>query len=264
LGIGDWGLGIGDWAQSPIPNPQSPIPNPQSPFKYLNDLFLENKEIIINNIYKKYIFKNYMNESKSKSKNKNKKDLLEGKLILLGDSGVGKTKLINVANGKDFLDTSNVTISASFLEKIFEIDSIKYKIFFWDTAGSEKYRGLTKLYYKGSDIVIFVYDITSNKSFDSLKEWINEAKGIIENNYVCGIVGNKKDLYKVQEIPDKEGIEFAKEKGMKFKLVSAKEDKDSFIEFVKELIKDARENLEKKREALLLLKKKNKKHKCNC
>ena len=201
-----------------------------------------------------------MNESKSKDK----KDFLEGKLILLGDSGVGKTNLINVTIGKKFQENDNVTITASFVEKTFEIDSNKYKIYLWDTAGSERYRGLTKLFYKGSDIVIFVYDITSINSFNSLKEWIKETKEIIENDYVCGIVGNKNDLYKQQEISDKEGMEFAQSIGMNFKIVSAKEDKEGFIEFVQDLIKEAIPNLEKKRDSILIEKKKNKKHKCKC
>ena len=196
-----------------------------------------------------------MNESKSKDK----KDFIEGKLILLGDSGVGKTNLINVTIGKKFQENDNVTITASFVEKTFEIDSNKYKIYLWDTAGSERYRGLTKLFYKGSDIVIFVYDITSINSFNNLKEWIKETKEIIENDYVCGIVGNKNDLYKQQEISDKEGMEFAQSIGMNFKIVSAKEDKEGFIEFVQDLIKEAIPNLEKKRDSILIEKKKNKK-----
>ena len=200
----------------------------------------------------------------NESKNKDKKDFLEGKLILLGDSGVGKTNLINVTMGKKFLENDNVTITASFSEKTFEIDSNKYKIYFWDTAGIERYRGVTKLYYKGSDIVIFVYDITSIKSFNSLKEWIKETKEIIENDYVCGIVGNKKDLYKEQQISDKESKEFAQSIGMKLKIVSAKEDREGFIEFVQDLIKEAKPILENKRDSILLKESKTKKHKCKC
>ena len=200
----------------------------------------------------------------NENEDENSKDYLEAKLILLGDSGVGKTNLINVTADKNFQECNNITISASYLPKTFEIDSNKYKINLWDTAGSERYRGLTKLFYKGSDIVIFVYDITSIKSFNNLEDWIKDTKEIIDNDYVCGIVGNKKDLYKQEEITEKEGKEFAESKGMKFKLVSAKEDKVSFIDFVIDLIKDAKTNLEKKREALFLQNKKTKKHKCKC
>ena len=205
-----------------------------------------------------------MEENENENENEDQKDYLEGKLILLGDSYVGKTNLINVATGKNFDDGYNLTIGGNFLSKTFEIDSVKYKINLWDTAGSERYRGLTKLFYKGSDIVIFVYDITSEKSFSSLEDWIKETKDIIENDYVCGIVGNKKDLYKEEKITEQEGENFAKKKGMKFKLVSAKEDKISFIDFIEELTKDAKINLEKKRAAILLQNKKNKKHKCKC
>ena len=200
----------------------------------------------------------------NENEDENSKDYLEAKLILLGDSGVGKTNLINVTADKNFQECNNITISASYLPKTFEIDSNKYKINLWDTAGSERYRGLTKLFYKGSDIVIFVYDITSIISFNNLEDWIKDTKEIIDNDYVCGIVGNKKDLYKQEEITEKEGKEFAESKGMKFKLVSAKEDKVSFIDFVIDLIKDAKTNLEKKRDAILLQNKKIKKHKCKC
>ena len=189
------------------------------------------------------------------------KHLLEGKVILLGDAGVGKTNLINISIGEKFDPNKACTITASFVEKKFEIDSIKYKLYLWDTAGSETYRGLTKLFFKGSDIVIFVYEITDKKSFNNLESWINDAKEIIDNNYVFGIVGNKNDLYNIEQVPEKEAKEYAQSKGAKFKLVSAKEDPKSFIDFLFDLTKDAKKLLEEKKEKILLEKEKAKKKK---
>ena len=104
----------------------------------------------------------------------------------------------------------------------------------WDTAGLEKYRSLTKLFYKNSNIVIFVYDITSQKTFDESEFWTNELQKSIDNFYVKAIVGNKTDLFENEQVDEAVAKDYAKNKRSSFKLVSAKENPKDFCKFLEE------------------------------
>ena len=190
----------------------------------------------------------------------------EVKVILLGDSGVGKTSLINVTIGEEFKTEVTATISNYYTKKIFNINSKDYQINLWDTAGQERYRHLAKIFYKGADIIIFVFDISCKHSFESLEGWIKEVKELVNNEYIWALVGNKKDLYYLENtIKDEELIKYTQTKeNMKFKLVSAKDDPKSFIDFLEELLKDSLKNIEKKIKSITLEKKKTKKNKCKC
>ena len=161
----------------------------------------------------------------------------EIKVILIGDSGVGKTNLINTSIGLEFEEGKRPTISGSFMEKLIEIDNKKYSLNLWDTAGQEAYRGVTKLFFKGSEIVILVYDITSHESFVSLEEWSQKSKEIIENDFIYGIVGNKNDLYLNSQVNEEELKKFAESINSSFKIVSAKTDPQAFNDYLIELAK---------------------------
>ena len=165
-------------------------------------------------------------------------NIFEIKAILVGSSGVGKTNLINVSVGKEFNEELKPTICCSLLQKNIIINNSKYCINLWDTMGQEAYKGISKLFFREAQIVIFVYDITSKESFNSLEEWIQMANDVINGDYISGIVGNKNDLYLQAEVSEEEAEKFAKEKKMKFKLVSAKNDPQSFEDFLIELIKN--------------------------
>ena len=195
----------------------------------------------------------------------NDKDRYIGKAILLGESGVGKTSLINIVGGGKFNENEVPSISSNFIKKYIEIDSKKYLINIWDTAGQEKYRHLAKIFFHGSDIVILVYDITSKESLNNLEYWYKETKDHINNKFVYGIVGNKKDLYLKEEVTENEGRKFAESKGMKFALVSAKNDPKSFNDFLLSLVEDCKEIIENKIDNISLQNKKAKKKKdCKC
>jgi len=195
----------------------------------------------------------------------NDKDRFIGKAILLGESGVGKTSLINIVGGGKFNENEAPSISSNFIKKYIEIDSKKYLINIWDTAGQEKYRHLAKIFFHGSDIVILVYDITSKESLNNLEYWYKETKDHINNKFVYGIVGNKKDLYLKEEVTENEGRKFAESKGMKFALVSAKNDPKSFNDFLLSLVEDCKEIIENKIDNISLKNKKAKKKKdCKC
>ena len=199
----------------------------------------------------------------SKDKNEEEEEPII-KAILVGESGVGKTCLINVCVGNPFDTNEKATYANSFVEKRYTIDSEQYLINLWDTVGQEKYRTMAKIFYKDANIVIFVYDITNENSFTLLKDyWVREVEENLVNPAVCAIVGNKKDLYAKEEINGDTVKEYAKSKQMKFKLCSAKIDPQGFSDFVEELLKDSKPFLVA-REKLKLKNTKTKKSKCKC
>ena len=167
------------------------------------------------------------------SKNNEEEEI---KVILIGDTQVGKTSLINVTVGTGFNPDEQVTISASCSSKKLMINDKKYNINLWDTAGQEEYRGIAQLFYKGADIVILVYDISSLSSFNSLENWYEICEDTIGNEHIYGIVGNKNDLYLQSETNVNDAKKFAESKNAKFKLVSAKDDPKGFVDFLEELI----------------------------
>ena len=197
--------------------------------------------------------------------NENEKEDI--KVILLGEPGTGKTCLINVAVGDKFLEATESTPNSTFVSKTLTRDDQDYVIDIWDTAGQEKFRALTKIFIKGSKIVIFVYAIDNKKSFDELKNyWINMTKEILGEETIYGIVGNKTDLYLNEEVKENEASDYAESLGMKFKTVSAKTEPGGFIQYINELFDDYLEkNPNKVRKQSLLINKKdlkNQKKKC--
>ena len=164
-------------------------------------------------------------------------NFVELKAILVGDSGVGKTNLINVCMGQGFNEESKPTNCCSLLQKNITINNLKYIINLWETMGQEAYKGISKLFFRESQIVIFVYDITSRESFNNLEEWIQMANDVINADYISGIVGNKNDLFLKSEVTEEEAQKYAEEKKIKFRLVSAKEDPEGFENFLIELVK---------------------------
>ena len=160
------------------------------------------------------------------------------KVILIGDSGAGKTNLITVAAGFDFNSNSLTTRACSYIQKNFTIKNSEYKMNIWDTIGQEKYRSLTKIFVKESKIVIFVYDITSRNSFDSLPFWKKIVDELITDTPIFGVVGNKMDLYIDEQIKSEEVEKYANEIGAKLLLTSAKTDPTSFSNFLQELLQD--------------------------
>ena len=136
------------------------------------------------------------------------------KIALIGNSGVGKSCII-----QRYIDNTFDKCSASTLSSI----SVEKEII-WDTAGQEKYQSLGKYFYKDAYIILLIYDITNQKSLDSLKKvWYPDLQIYAENCVVIGVVGNKTDLYENDDLADEdEAKEFAEEIGALFYLVSAK------------------------------------------
>ena len=146
------------------------------------------------------------------------------KVVLLGDSGVGKTCIISRYISGQFDENSASTNGASYASKNVEYPNLKKSLMLdiWDTAGQEKYRALTKFFYKDAKVAILVYDITRMDTFNSVKNfWYEQVKENGPKNIVIGIAGNKCDLYEKEEVNENEAREFAESIGAIFALTSA-------------------------------------------
>ena len=146
------------------------------------------------------------------------------KVVLLGDSGVGKTCIISRYISGTFDENSATTNGASYCSKNVNYEKLGKNLLLdiWDTAGQEKYKALTKFFYKDAAVCILVYDITRKETFDNLKNfWYTQLKENSGSNVVLGVAGNKCDLYESEEVKESEARQFAEEIGAIFELTSA-------------------------------------------
>ena len=173
----------------------------------------------------------------------------EIKVILLGNTGVGKTNLINIATGNKFNEDEKATAAASYSVIKIEIDNKYYNINLWDTIGQERYRQLTKIFFNNSKIVIFVYDITKPESFEALKDWKKDVEDQIGTGFVKGVVANKNDLYLEEKVKQEDGENYADSINATFLTFSAKignpkKFEEYLIKLVREFILTKKENNE--------------------
>ena len=164
------------------------------------------------------------------------------KVILLGNSGVGKTQIINRFNNKQFMDNDLCTYTSSFITRAIEVNGQNKNLDVWDTAGQEKFRSVGKLFVKNAQIIILVYDTTSKKSFEDLNFWNDFIQKELGQKITLGLAGNKTDLFTKEEVTKDEGKEYAKKWGAVFSLLSAKEDKPGIDLFFTEMVKKYLEN----------------------
>ena len=172
------------------------------------------------------------------------------KIILLGESYVGKTSLINVFYNNKFDDKIEGTLTTSCIQKAIDTNNGNYTLKIWDTAGQERFRCLNKIYIKDSNIVIFVYDISRKSTFEKLSFWIDYTNEYLGNeNAVYGIVGNKIDLFDKEDevkekdpemefnvVEHKEGYDFAEKNDALFCETSSKEGAPGFSLFLRQLV----------------------------
>ena len=145
------------------------------------------------------------------------------KVVLVGDSFVGKTNIMSKYLKDEFHEDSKATVGVEFGSKQFTIEGHSIKAQIWDTAGQERYRSLGKHFYKDSFIVILVYNITSKETFENLKNiWLDDVINFGEEYKVLAVVGNKCDLYEQEAVPEEEARKFAEENNAIFMNVSAK------------------------------------------
>ena len=146
------------------------------------------------------------------------------KVVLLGESGVGKTSIISQFTVNKFDPHRETSLSAQFTTKTLDFPDLGQSIKFdmWDTVGQEKYRSLAKIFYKDAKVIIFVYDITREFSFQSIKNyWYKETRENWDGTPILAIVGNKIDLYSEIKVSNNEGMAFAEEIGAIFQTTSA-------------------------------------------
>ena len=168
-------------------------------------------------------------------KDKNFKESI--KIILVGDSGVGKTSIINRYYLNEFRIDMECTLSMNFVIKEILIEGRKIQLNIWDTLGQEKYYSCNKLFIKNSNIVILVYDITRKNSFENLDFWYNSINNELGKDFSLGLAGNKFDMVYKEEVSEEEGLDKAKAWGAHFSLLSAKSDKDGIDNYFEELVK---------------------------
>jgi small GTP-binding protein len=148
------------------------------------------------------------------------------KVVLVGDSGVGKTCIIQRYVNNDYNENTESTSTSTYSYKTLDFKQYNKSISLdiWDTAGQELYRALAKNFYLNASIGILVYDIRRKESFESIKDyWYEQVKTSGEENMVFGVVGNKCDLFQEEKVSEDEGKKFAKEIGAVFQLTSCKE-----------------------------------------
>jgi len=162
------------------------------------------------------------------------------KLVLIGDSGVGKSCLLLRFADDNFTDSYISTIGVDFRFRTITIDDKIVKLQIWDTAGQERFRTITSAYYRGADGIIMVYDVTSSESFDHVEEWLSEVDRYANENTSKLLVGNKADLIEEKQVTKETAQSFADKLGISFLETSAKTATNvdnAFLTMAKELIK---------------------------
>ena len=160
------------------------------------------------------------------------------KIVLIGESGVGKTSIISQFIHKIFQDDIQPSMGGTFTSKslLFE-DGKVLRLDIWDTAGQEKYRALTQMFYKDANAAVLVYDITRKDSFEELtKYWIDKIKENSSSNIILFLAANKSDLVEKEEVNEEEARKYAKEINADFCSISAKNSigiDDLFIQIAK-------------------------------
>ena len=143
------------------------------------------------------------------------------KIVIIGDSGVGKSNILSRYVRDEFSMDTKATVGVEFGSKIISINNQQIKIQIWDTAGQEKYKSVSTIYYKGAKGALLVYDISRKETFNNLNRWINEIKNNSDENINILLIGNKCDLEEVRQISQEEAFEKAKEINASFLEVSA-------------------------------------------
>jgi Ras-related protein Rab-1A len=145
------------------------------------------------------------------------------KLLLIGDSGVGKSSLLHRFADDEYKEDYISTIGVDFKFKTVEgADGKQVKLQIWDTAGQERFRTITSSYYRGAHGIVIVYDITDSESFANVKQWLHEINRYASENVNKLLVGNKCDLESERQVSPEQGKELAESLGLTFVETSAK------------------------------------------
>ena len=129
------------------------------------------------------------------------------KVVLVGDSFVGKTNIMSKYLKNEFHDDSKATVGVEFGSKQFNIEAHTIKAQIWDTAGQERYKAITSAYYKGAKGAFIVYDITRKNSFESVEKWVSDVTAVADKKITIVLIGNKSDLEDQRQVTKEQGEE---------------------------------------------------------
>ncbi|KAJ3671020.1 hypothetical protein LUZ60_008446 [Juncus effusus] len=160
------------------------------------------------------------------------------KVVLIGDSGVGKSNLLSRFTKNEFSLESKSTIGVEFATRSLNIDGKVIKAQIWDTAGQERYRAITSAYYRGAVGALLVYDVTRRQTFENVERWLKELRDHTDPSIIVTLVGNKSDLRHLVAISTADGSAYAEQEGLCFVETSALEAKnvdEAFAEVLTEI-----------------------------
>lgn len=175
------------------------------------------------------------------------------KIVMIGDTNVGKTNIISRLINNEFIHNSKATIGVDFATKTFQIDDSLIKVQIWDTAGQERYHALVSAYYRGSSGAVLVYDATRKPTLENIKtSWLKNLRSVCDDSIPLMLLGNKLDLCENngsdsnlnKEIPEEEGRQMAFAEGMSFFETSALSGKNinvAFESFVRKIYEHQKE-----------------------
>ena len=169
------------------------------------------------------------------------------KVVVVGDSGVGKTNLIKRFTSDTFSYDSKATVGVEFISKSYVINKKVFKIEIWDTAGQERYKAITSAYYKGAKGCLIVYDTTSQTTFNNIDKWMSEIREKALTNIKVMIIGNKIDLKDKKIIPIEEAMKKSQELQAPIMETSAYDStnvKEAFYDLIREMYKEVKKNLD--------------------
>jgi len=161
------------------------------------------------------------------------------KLLLIGDSGVGKSSLLLRFSDHNFDDRYISTIGVDFKIRTVDLDGKTLKLQIWDTAGQERFRTIVSSYYRGAHGIIVVYDITDRESFENIKHWLNEIDRYGVEGVEKLLIGNKSDLTTKRQVSTEEAEQFSKTQGLTLIETSAKNAQNvdkAFLKMAEQLI----------------------------
>ncbi|ERN20467.1 hypothetical protein AMTRI_Chr01g134270 [Amborella trichopoda] len=143
------------------------------------------------------------------------------KVVLIGDSGVGKSNLLSRFTRNEFCLESKSTIGVEFATRTVQVEGKTIKAQIWDTAGQERYRAITSAYYRGAVGALLVYDITKPTTFENVGRWLKELRDHADSNIVIMLVGNKSDLKHLRGVATEDAQGFSEKEGLSFLETSA-------------------------------------------
>ncbi|XP_071685716.1 ras-related protein Rab2BV-like [Rutidosis leptorrhynchoides] len=145
------------------------------------------------------------------------------KIVLIGDSGVGKSNILARFTRNEFCLESKSTIGVEFATRTVQVEGKTVKAQIWDTAGQERYRAITSAYYRGAVGALLIYDITKAQSFQNVQRWLRELREHADSNIVIMLAGNKADLSNNRVVKESDGQKLAEQEGLVFLETSALE-----------------------------------------